>query len=412
MSIMIREYSGFTGFSSGHQKSPVSIAESATRGGMATNALVVDIEGIHEGPTRNFTRYMKEALKSSIKSWTHPYEKPLIMHHNEKDGETIGRIHRAEYREKGTLSGPAALLFTVSIPDEKAADQVKDGRLLTTSIGVIAHDIRCSCCGQAIFDENGCPEHVRGGVYDGEYAYWDIYEMEAKELSYVVVPSDKYAQNVKVYDQQEKMQLAESLQTIPKCGALPMDEAKIQELHESVDTLNAELETQATELSEAKATVATLTAEKESLTAELTEAKEATVKAQADLAEKTAELESEVALREAAETTVVQLKESAKDELVALYAGLRKAAGKAELSEAAIKTRSVDSLKDSITDLQVELAEGVKMPKAAVPPVVTNPTITESTTEIVKKEVSASNIDLEEGLASLFSSSAGHFLNK
>ena len=52
-------------------------------------SIMVDIEGIHVGPTRNFTWYTEEALKNSQKSWSIPYQRPLILHHNEKDGKII-----------------------------------------------------------------------------------------------------------------------------------------------------------------------------------------------------------------------------------------------------------------------------------------------------------------------------------
>lgn len=410
MSIMIREYLGFTDFSPNSGATTVSLTEGLMNADpVSPNSLFVDIEGIHEGPTRNFTRYMKEALKSSMRSWTLPYKKPLIMHHNEKDGNIIGRIDQVEYKTRNTLSGTDALLFKVNIPDKEGAEQVRDGRLLTTSIGVIAHEIKCSCCGYQILDESGCPEHVRGGIYDGEYAYWDIYDMEAKELSYVVVPSDIYAKNVKIYDRKESVKLAESLQGMG--GKQKMDEKQIQELQESLKTLQKENEDLATSLKEATEAKDALTAEKESLAAELTEANEKVEKATAELQEKTVELDSEVTLRESAETQVIELKEAAKKELVSNYAELRKLAGKAELSEAAISTRSEESLKDSITDLRLELSEGL-VKKQVVPPIVTDPTITESKLKNVKKEEAASNIDLEEGLQSLFSGAASHFIRK
>jgi hypothetical protein len=332
------------------------------------------------------------------------------MHHNEKDGDIIGRIDQVEYKTRDTLSGTHALLFKVNIPDKNGSEQVKDGRLLTTSIGVIAHDIRCSCCGHQITDQDGCPEHVRGGIYDGEYAYWDIYEMEAKELSYVVVPSDIYAKNVKIYDRKESVKLAESLQD-GMGGKKQMDEKQVLELQESLKTLQKENEDLATSLKEANGEKEKAIAEKDGLAAELKEANENVEKLTADLQEKTTDLENEVVLRESAESEAIQLKESAKKELIKGYATLRKLAGKAELSEAAIGTRSEESLRDSITDLQLELSEGVK-PKQTVPPVITDPTITESKDKIVKKEKATSNIDLEEGLQNLFVGAASHFTRK
>lgn len=404
---MIREYLGYDNFSLNSSTAPINLSESYVHDPVSPNSLFVDIEGIHEGPTRNFTRYMKEALKSSLRSWTHPYKKPLIMHHNEKDGDIIGRIDQVEYKTNNTLSGTHALLFKVNIPSKEGAEQVRDGRLLTTSIGVIAHDIRCSCCDHQIEDENGCPDHERGGVYNNEYCYWDIYEMEAKELSYVVVPSDIYAKNVKIYERKEAIKIAESLQK-GMGGHKQMDESKVKELQESLDKLQAEHETLAVSLQEEKAAKAALEVTNSDLTIQLTEANEKIEKVKLELQEKATVLDSEIQLRESAETQIIELKEAAKEELAHSYKSLRKLTGKAELSEAAIMTRSTESLKDAISDLQLELKEGLKND---IPAAVPNPALTDEESSHPKNN-SANNIDLAEGLANLFTSSASHFARK
>ena len=112
---------------------------------IAPNSLMVDVEGIHAFPhaTRNFTRYMPKCLKNSVPTWTHPYNRPLIKHHNEKNGKIIGRILNAEYKTKGTFSNTPALLFTVNVPGEDAKEDILNGTESTVSIGVIAHDVRC-----------------------------------------------------------------------------------------------------------------------------------------------------------------------------------------------------------------------------------------------------------------------------
>ena len=70
--------------------------------------------------------------------------------------------------------------------DKEGIEQIKDGRLKTVSIGVIAHDVRCSICGEQveIIDEYGNTAcgHSKGNVYDDQVCYWKIYKMEAKEL--------------------------------------------------------------------------------------------------------------------------------------------------------------------------------------------------------------------------------------
>ena len=212
MSISIKEYCGVNNVvTSRDTTKEIPMKEStAVSDYIAPTAdtLMVEIEGIHAYPyhTRNYTRYMPEALKESQFKWTHPYLKPLIKHHNDQNGEIIGRIYDATYSEKTSIDNVGGLYFTVSVPDKKAEYEVENRLLETVSIGVSTNDVRCSICGSPIIDaEEGCPNnHVRGAKYDGETCYWDIYNIEPKELSYVIVPSDAYAKNVTFYRAKDK----------------------------------------------------------------------------------------------------------------------------------------------------------------------------------------------------------------
>ncbi|MGL4877992.1 hypothetical protein [Paraclostridium dentum] len=136
------------------------------------------------------------------------------MHHNEKDGTIIGRIKSVEYKETGTRTGTPALIFTSNIGDEEGKKGIKNGTLSTVSIGVIAHDLRCSICGTNLAEEGMC-EHEKGEVYgeDNKLCYWIINKMEPKEVSYVIVPSDIYAHNLKVYEavKKKKSEVKESV---------------------------------------------------------------------------------------------------------------------------------------------------------------------------------------------------------
>lgn len=98
MAIEFREYLGAT-FNE-HKDHPsfgsINLSESTHYSNrVAPNSLMVDIEGLHSVITRNDTFYTDEAMKKSEKYWTSPYERPVIMHHNEADGITIGRVKRA-----------------------------------------------------------------------------------------------------------------------------------------------------------------------------------------------------------------------------------------------------------------------------------------------------------------------------
>ena len=185
-------------------KESVAIAPAfqAVSSAVSPDSINVDIEGIHSVVTRNFTYYSPECLKKSAPYWTSPYEKPVIMHHKDKDGVQIGRVKNAEYLEQ-TKPGMPGLLFTVNIGDEAGIKGVKNGTLSTVSIGAIIHKATCSICGQNIAAEGEC-EHKRGRHYDGKLCYWIMDDMEPKELSYVIVPSDKYANTIKIYEPHKK----------------------------------------------------------------------------------------------------------------------------------------------------------------------------------------------------------------
>ena len=164
---------------------------------MSPGSIMVDIEGIHSILTRNFTLYTAECLKKSVPYWTTPYERPVIMHHNTTEGVQVGRIKAVEFLEESRAKAPG-LLFTCNIGDEAGIKGVKNGTLSTVSIGAVIHKATCSICGQNIAAEGEC-EHKRGVKYEDKLCYWIMEDMEPKELSYVIVPSDRYANTIKIY---------------------------------------------------------------------------------------------------------------------------------------------------------------------------------------------------------------------
>ena len=189
-------YKNVNGMDSQESVAP-ALAFQPVSSAMSPDSIMVDIEGIHSIVTRNFTYYTPECLKKSAPYWTSPYERPVIMHHNDRDGVQIGRIKAAEYMESTRAKSPG-LLFTCNIGDEAGIKGVKNGTLSTVSIGAVIHKATCSICGQNIAAEGEC-EHQRGKKYDDKLCYWLMEDMEPKELSYVIVPSDRYANTVKIY---------------------------------------------------------------------------------------------------------------------------------------------------------------------------------------------------------------------
>ena len=109
MAIEINEFVGNDFFSktieSAKALDGVNVTEASNTQSINQNidpdSLMVEIEAIHAYPhaTRNFTRYMPKGLKNSVPSWTNPYNRPLIKHHNEENGKIIGRVLEAKYIE-------------------------------------------------------------------------------------------------------------------------------------------------------------------------------------------------------------------------------------------------------------------------------------------------------------------------
>lgn len=416
MALMIREYTGDKFIKTNEIKAPLNLTEATIETNVSDeaidpNSLMVEIEGIHAYPhaTRNFTRYMPKCLKNSISLWTTPYRRPLIKHHNEENGEIIGRICAAEYKTSKTLSGTPALVFTVNIPGEEAKKDVKNGILSTASIGAMAYDVRCSICGTHLEDGDEC-EHERGREYTvngkKEICYWDVYSIEPKELSYVIVPSDIYAKNTKIYpatNSRNKPIIKECLNN-KGVKKMPNNDDLEKELKEAKDKI-AKLEQDIKDLTEAKTN-------SEDKISELTETNSKLAKQVADLNEAKNKLEEEkqeeLHLREGVENALAEAKKETREYMVHTLQAMRQAIGKEALADEMIKNRTVDSIKDSICDLKEEfnLKTSKKNPVNSLPNPdnLKNPTLANNKPVKEKKEKQNSNIDLEEGLKNIVGS--------
>lgn len=469
MAIEIREFIGCSmNITESAVKRPVSLKENFNEiGPISKNSIIQIIEGIHVGPTRNFTWYTDEALVSSIPSWTKPYQRPLIMHHNETDGKTIGRILHVEHKAQGTRSGTPALEFTCNVPDKDGIEQIKDGRLKTVSIGVIAHDVRCSICGEQIeiIDEEGNTAcgHARGASYDDQVCYWKIYKMEAKELSYVIVPSDIYAHNIKTIDAAEytKTHIKEGVaqkmskqvnltegagqmideevkDTVVAGTANPMGEEAKEEApvteepkeeapaveepaaEDAKGDVAEEMKKVKEELEEKEASLTEKIKEIETLLQEKEDAEAAAKKANEDLADALekiksaeevavtakAELKSEAALREAAEAELIKAKISVREAKESEFNTLRQALNKEVVVKESLSARSDDSLSDAIVDLKEEFKTGLvalKTIQEAATPLLDTQKIEINNRANVKEHKTVGNINVEEGLKDVFS---------
>lgn len=191
--------------------------------------LLPRIEAIHAGRTRNYNHYLAEKLrgdasiKSGVYSWMQPYAKPVIYNHD-TNTEATGRIYSAAYAEY-TQAGRPGIIVIPKITESKAVQALKDGRLLTVSIGATTDAAICSICGTDIINEGYCG-HMKGEEYDGRTAEWIAGNIWFDELSWVNVPADADAM---VVDTQSSVFLS-----LPREGAGENTESapKIQTMHE------------------------------------------------------------------------------------------------------------------------------------------------------------------------------------
>ena len=450
MSLVIKEYLGnncikteeFKTKNQFKKNNNITESFSKRKDNISNDSLMQLIEGIHVGPTRNYTWYTEEALKGSISSWTQPYEAPLIMHHNETDGKIIGRIKSVNYKEKNTRSGTGALIFTCNVPDKEGKEQILDGRLKTVSIGVLAHDVRCSICNKPIeidSEGNSCCGHERGESYDDEICYWKIFSMEAKELSYVIVPSDIYAHNLETYKANEfkesfsaKSNLQENLNinggnAMNKNGNNKNGNNKKQSVQTNSIEENGEKSTKiieengtentenfAQENKELKVKNEELKNEVTSLKDEITTLKDDKEKAATELKNLKVEIEKiqielsqERQLKENIEADLIKKDKEIRKNIEENLNNLRVSLGKPLIAKESLEKRSLESIKDSIADLKNEeksLKEGLSNITSIEDPTLKTEKIDKKNTTSVKEEKTASNINLEEGLQDLLKS--------
>lgn len=380
MAIMIKEYVGHKGLEvkwDYKDKAALCTQESDSSIKPSTDSLLVVHEALHVGPTRNFTWYLDEALEDSVSTWTYPYLRPVIKNHDEENGDTIGRIVEASYGKKSSLSKTGYLSLTAMIPGKKEKESVKNGLLSTVSIGAIIHGARCSICNQEIATDGPC-EHERGEEYDGKICYWMIYKMEAKELSYVNVPSDKYAQVTSFKESSEKqsLELTESMKSMK--GDSKMENILEKDENTAKEQVMIKEEAQSKEeTSKEDVTIETTSTEEKNIEKEQQEnetdsnkecnekIEELTnlvnqLKVELDAlkdqyTQKEEELKKEVATREALENQLIELQESEKASIIDRVIATKEKLGLSSDKEK-LQTKTLSFLKESLSDLEEELS--------------------------------------------------------
>lgn len=172
------------------QNKKILLTESTDPKKQGKNLLVM-VEGIHTGMTKNLTFYPGTALEASVPTWTTPHKKPVIKNHD-ISAEPLGRIEESTYVES-TLVDKYTVRLKLNITDEDAITKILDGRYLTLSVGGSANRVNCSICGKDLVVEGWCG-HSRGRTYEGKQAYWTIGDYTGDEISFVNMPADVFSQ--------------------------------------------------------------------------------------------------------------------------------------------------------------------------------------------------------------------------
>lgn len=205
------------------------------------------IEAIHAGTTKNFNHYLADKLKgdfekkSGVYSWTHPYNKPVIYNHDTSTDAT-GRVERAAYTDY-TSTGKPGIVIIPKITDSEAVKAIKDGRLLTVSIGATTDSITCSISGKNIL-KDGFSGYQKGEYYDGVLCEWIIGDLWFDEVSWVNVPADENAQIIDIQtgllanNSEESMDKSATRSLQEEFGLPKGSPIFVPELHEETDIKN------------------------------------------------------------------------------------------------------------------------------------------------------------------------------
>jgi len=149
----------------------------------------------------NDVLYTTSAAKKGCKSFTKPFNKPQLMHHD-KHSNPIGRIFESKVvaidKQLDDIDEPPDVVsLKVEISDETAIANILKGLYLTCSVGSKATKVRCSACNQILTEEGLC-EHEKGSRVAGKEVYWIIDEIVYNENSFVNIPADPYSRIVRI----------------------------------------------------------------------------------------------------------------------------------------------------------------------------------------------------------------------
>ena len=336
-------------------------------------SFVTEIEAIHAITTGNYTEFIetelrgKKSKKTGKYSWTDPYNKPVLLYHNQRDGEAIGRVLDASF-SRATKTGIPGIKLKAEINDLEAIKKIEDERYKTVSIGAYAERAECSICGKD-WVNNGWCEHVPGNEYEEEGTMTLILrDIVFVEVSIVNIPADEYAEITDFYykdissnkNNRKKMQESyilfdssfENFQNYKsnkkrteQTGGLKMEktlEEKLQVKEEKIEMLNEKIEKLEEKNKNLDSTISILKEEKEVLEGKNENLEDDIVELNKNIKKLKEKNHKHLA------QNVVEMK---------IEMGKVRNLGKENFKEDLIKEhieRSEDSLRDSLKDLEAE----------------------------------------------------------
>lgn len=348
--------------------------------------LVVTAEVIHAGTTANYTHYSQHELQASIRSWTYPYNRPVLLHHNSWDGEPIGRVVSARWVQTGRFGKPC-IETVAEITDPDAIEKIKDGRYQTISVGGSADHIYCSICHTDIVEE-WC-EHRRGKDYDGITCEWILGGISWEEWSFVNTPADEFASLIdykqkgqeahKSGNKESNMYAGISVKNSFMCeqqdNQLQEGGKNVAALEEQLKTIREERDALKEQLSGSENKVTALTEERDQTQAKLEEKEQElaeSVEKATSLEAKAQELEEKVQVLENEKTGLTEecqrLTEEHHKHIATQVVDVKIALGRIESEQrdesiTSHMARTIESLRDALHDLSEEKVVPVTPPK-------------------------------------------------
>lgn len=169
--------------------------------------LEIEVDATHGGyVNQNYYCYSLDGQARGAISFIKPFQKPVLPQHI-PDATPIGRVVASAFIplavDGDDLQTPKSKIrLKAVITDQKAIEDILTKRYFTVSTGGSSKEPpRCSICNEPITSLGplgsvpGC-EHHRGQSYEigdkkeKKLCYWNIGEMEYKEVSFVNMPAD------------------------------------------------------------------------------------------------------------------------------------------------------------------------------------------------------------------------------